>query len=158
MEDEDWSSEDIEAEVTGQKRRKGGKGGSKGHRGSSKSRQKKTAAVGELEAAALEEEAAVAELAPQAESWKEKYTILVEENESLRNRVEELMKQANQAAEAVAALPPVAALPVPSIAVNTLPLEMPVPGNVHGGIDAAPIASLASPALEQQQQLPLNKN
>lgn len=90
-EDEEWSSEDAEASLSGRKRR--GRRGSRSQ-GSSRSRQRKTAAVGELEAEAQEVEAAVAELAPQAEAWKEKYAALVEENEALKRRVEELMKQA----------------------------------------------------------------
>jgi len=137
-EDEDWSSEDLdlEAEAGGSKRRRGGKGGARSYLASSKSRQRKTAAVGDLEVAAQEEEAAVAELAPQAEAWKEKYTILVKENEALKKRVEELMKQANQgttpqpqpqpsllvaAAQTTTAA---TAAPPPLAAANTAPLEL----------------------------------
>ncbi len=162
VEDEDWSSEDIEAEVGGHKRRKGGKGGSRSHHNSSKSRQKKTAAVGDLEVAAQQEEAAVAELAPQAEAWKEKYTLLVQENETLKKRVEELMQQVQQARIPA----PLLAAPLPSTAttaaVNTTPLEllnMPAPtqnGVLHtlpsfgtGLSIENPLPDAPAPGLEQ---------
>jgi len=133
--DEDWSSEDLdlEEETGGSKRRRGGRGG---YHASSKSRQRKIAAVGNLEVVAQEEEAAVAELAPQAEAWKEKYTILEEENEALKKRVEELMKQVNQGTTPQppllenAALPTTTAAtaaPAPLAAVSTIPSEV-LPG------------------------------
>ena len=122
---EEWSSEDAEAELTGRKRRKGGK-----THGLGRSRHRKTAAVGDLEAAAEEAEAAVAELAPKAEAWKEKYTVLVKENEALKKRVEELMLQRNQGA-----VPPQLTAPLAATAVA-------VPSSAPAGVSIAKAPSL----------------
>lgn len=102
-----WSSEDMDAEMSGRKRR----GGKRTAKGTSKSRQKKTAAVGELEAAAAEAEAELAQLAPQAEKLKKKYAALEQENEAIKGRIELVMKAAAEqagagAAAAAAAAPP----------------------------------------------------
>lgn len=156
-EDEDWSSEDAEAELTGRKRRRGGT-----THGSGRSRQRKTAAVGDLEAAAEEAEAAVAELAPKAEAWKEKYTILVKENEALKKRVEELMLQIKQGAVPPQLTAPLAATavagpssaPSPAGAAPSIELlGMPMPPE-NGDIDALPVVlpSFGSPLPVEHQQ------
>lgn len=97
-----WSSEELDAEMSGRKRR----GGKRAGKSSAKSRQRKTAAVGELEAAAAEEEAQLAQLAPQAEILKQKYAELEQGNEAIKERIQEVMQAAaaQVGAEAAAAV------------------------------------------------------
>ena len=139
-EDEDWSSEDTEAALSGRKRR----GRRSRSQGSSRSRHRNTAAVGELEAAAHEAEVAVAELAPQAEAWKEKYNCLVEENEALKRRVEELMKQAALRGDPSGVLTQPLLPPIDN---NIQALVEGIPGLPQGVTPAVPSATISNPTL-----------
>ena len=152
--DGDWSSEDAEeVEVEGsgaavgrkRKRTGGGVGGPARSRGAAgPSRSKKTAAVDNLEAAAKEVEAAVAQLAPQALTLKEKYAALEQENAELKRRIEILMAQAAQqpaSGGGSSSLPATAGL---MMEVRPAPLDLLlVPGS------GFPVFPLAAPTLQQ---------
>lgn len=89
---ETWSSEEDDGLDD---RDSKGKKGKRSVRGASmaRPRQRKAAAVNDLEAEAKATEAAVAQLAPKAEAWKHRYNALVSENEKLKRKLEIMRRQ-----------------------------------------------------------------
>lgn len=86
-----WSSEDDDGLDDRDSKKKGKRSARGGPM--ARPRQRKAAALNELEAEAKATEAAVAQLAPKAEAWKRRYDALVSENEKLKRKLEAMQKQ-----------------------------------------------------------------